>query len=779
MRIGATDSVQIPSGITATLALIGFTAVIAQVVLMRELVVIFHGNELALGLMLASWFLWTALGSGVLGRITVRVGNSRKLIAVLQGLLAFAFPLSILAARFSKSVFQTLPGEILGPGPMLAASFVVLSVFCSISGCLFAAGSRLYGEAAGARIARATGALYLLEAFGSGIGGILAGFVLLRFLTSFEIASLLALLNVAAAGCLVLQRRSHRIIAVSVLLIVFAAGVFPFAAPRLESCSLGFVWKGFHLLAARNSIYGNLAVVATEGNRSLYENGLVMATAPDPAAAEEAVHYALLQHPSPRTLLLIGGGVNGSLAQALQHPGISRIDYVELDPAILEIARKYFPSESATMDGDLRVHVHATDGRLFLKTAASSFDVIIVNLPDPQTAQLNRFYTVEFFEEAARKLTPGGVFSFRLTGAEDYISPQLAAFLRCIRKSLSEVFAEVAIMPGDPVHFFASSRSGILTLDPGLLVARLRARRLRTSYVREYYIPFRLTPDRLLDLELQTRPQADTRINRDFTPIAYYFDIALWSAHFAPGRRSWFQLMAGVKFTGLATGLGLVLLVLAGLLRRLRLRERRLRAAAGFCVAAMGFTMIALEILLLLAFQSLYGYVYHRLSIIIAAFMAGMALGSWRAQVRQDRGDDLPVGRGDMRSLAHLQGFAALSPVLLVFLFSFLGRIQGPTMLWLSSQILFPALALACGFLGGYQFPLASRIFFADSEPATAPGGLYALDLAGSCIGAIILSIYLVPVFGFLKVASLIALINLAPLALAWLSARDAGSSVV
>jgi len=43
------------------------------------------------------------------------------------------------------------------------------------------------------------------------------------------------------------------------------------------------------------------------------------------------------------------------------------------------------------------VHVHVTDGRLFLKTTQSTFDVVIVNLPEPQNAQLNRFYTVEFF----------------------------------------------------------------------------------------------------------------------------------------------------------------------------------------------------------------------------------------------------------------------------------------------------------------------------------------------------------------------------------------------
>jgi hypothetical protein len=65
-----------------------------------------------------------------------------------------------------------------------------------------------------------------------------------------------------------------------------------------------------------------------------------MVTVPDVAAAEEAVHYALLEHPSPGSLLLIGGGINGSLAEALKHPSLNRVDYVELDPAILDLAAK-------------------------------------------------------------------------------------------------------------------------------------------------------------------------------------------------------------------------------------------------------------------------------------------------------------------------------------------------------------------------------------------------------------------------------------------------------
>ena len=225
----------------------------------------------------------------------------------------------------------------------------------------------------------------------------------------------------------------------------------------LETWSLDRFWRGFHLLATVNSDYGSLAVLETGTERSLYENGVALFHVPDPAAAEEAVHYALLEHPAPHTLLLIGGGANGALREALKHPGLSRVDYVELDPAILDLAGRYFPIE-----GDPRVHIHATDGRLFLRTSPLRFDVIIVNAPDPQTAQLNRFYTVEFFREAAQKLSDTGLLSFQLTASENYISPELAAFLRSINQTLRTVFPQVATIPGDTVHFFAARRPGVL-----------------------------------------------------------------------------------------------------------------------------------------------------------------------------------------------------------------------------------------------------------------------------------------------------------------------------
>ncbi|MBZ5564654.1 MAG: fused MFS/spermidine synthase [Acidobacteriia bacterium] len=768
--------------IVAILSLIGFTAVICQIVLMRELLVVFQGNELALGVMLANWLLWTALGSSLLGIVARRVRDARRLVAALEVAIALALPLTILAARASRLAFHALPGETLGPVPIFLTSFATLSVLCLISGGLFAAGSRLFAEERSASTAQATSAVYLFEAVGSGVGGLLASLLLIRFLDAFEIAALLALLNLLAAASVGIRGTTRRRAAIMGLLALALA--LPLAARTLEARSLALLWRGFELVEVRNSIYGNLAVVRTGASRSLFENGLRILTVPDRAAAEEAVHYALLEHPAPRNLLLIGGGVNGGLTQALQHPSLARVDYVELDPTILDLAAQRFPEVWSELRKDARVQVHPMDGRLFLKTTARTFDVILVNLPDPHTAQLNRFYTAEFFREAKQKLNPGGIFSFQVTASEDYISPELADLLRCLEKTLRSVFPEVAAMPGGTVHFFAALEPGTLTTDSGELLKRLRARQLRTTYVREYYLPYRVSPDRMLDLQLQLESQPGTPINRDFVPIAYYFDVALWSGQF-PGRwRAWFESVADVSFGRLFGGVVLVLsllLAVAAVYDRRKsspLSERRYSALAGFCVAAMGFTLLGLELLLLLGFQALYGYVYQQLAILIALFMVGMALGARLALPSQRRAVPstavMPNCRRDLKRLILLQLSATASPLILYMLFTKVGEVGSSAGLFVVSQILFPALALASGLLGGYQFPLASRLYFSGSESSQhSLGALYGLDLLGACLGAIALSIYLVPVYGFLRTALLMGVVSLAPAVLAVAAVRE------
>jgi spermidine synthase len=800
---------------------------------MRELIVVFYGNEISLGIMLASWLLWTAIGSSVTGRVSARLRDSRKLMACLETLIAAVFPLTILAVRASRPVLQSVPGEILGPAPMFLTSFVTLSVFCLLSGGLFAAGSRLCADEARTSTASAASSVYLLEAAGSGLGGVLASLVLIRYCTSFEIALFVALLNLLAAAWVGVRTPSYRRALLALTLI--AALLIPRAARLLEAKSLALLWHGFSLVESRNSIYGNLALVATSESRSLFENGLRVLTVPDPSAAEESVHFALLEHTAPRSLLLIGGGINGSLAQALQYSSLERLEYVELDPAILGVAERHFAQAWTRVRSDPRVCIHPMDGRLFLKTSNARFDVIIINLPDPFTAQLDRFYTQEFFIEAAEKLNPGGVLSFQVTSSENYISQELADLLRCLEKTLRVVFPQVVAIPGETVHFIAANQPGSLTLDPSELMTRLRERHIRTQYVREYYIPFRMSPDRMLDLQLQIEPQPATPINRDFTPIAYYFDVVLWSSRFHSHWRELLESLARLRFGAVAGAVALGvfgLALIAALYERIRVARhrgsgdpadagsplRRHNATLGLCVAAMGFTLLGLEVLLLLGFQALYGYVYQQLSILVAVFMVGMAAGAWLALRSRKLESPLalsfrgvPQARDDEESrksrakflaslgmtihaaldpkmsaetrrawqfeflrLALLQLLAALAPLLLYALFVLLEGVRSLAALLTISQIVFPVLALIVGLMGGYQFPLASRIYFAGSDNSNRnPGMLYALDLLGACLGAVALSAYLLPVYGFLRTGMLMAVVNLAPAALAALAAFE------
>jgi spermidine synthase len=751
------------------LALIGFTATVAQIILMRELMVAFYGNEISLGVMLACWLLWTALGSALLGRFAARVRNPRKLMATLQLLLALFAPATVLAVRVSRVMFRALPGELLGPTPILLTCLLTLSGFCVATGCVFVAGSLLRARYSRLTASAAVNSVYLLEAAGSGLGGILASIVLLRALNSVQIALLLSALNLAAAATLLLRERLHAVVAICALLVVWAVAGVPGAA-RLDTASLAYMWPGFHLLETRNSVYGSLAVVEAPGVRSLLENGLPLFSAPDPATAEENVHYALLEHPAPKRLLLIGGGAGGGLQEALHHRTLERVDYVELDPVVLELAEQAFTDQWLVARADPRVHIHHTDGRFFLKSTIRQFDVIIVALPAPQTAQLNRFYTVDFFREVSDKLSPQGVFSFQLHAAEEYIAPELGELLRCVRKSLQQVFPVVRMIPGETVHFLAAKTDTILAPDSAALLDRLRSRRLQTSYVREYFIPFRMAPDRMRDLEEQTQPRPDTPVNRDLAPIAYYFDVALWGTQFNREYLRVFDWIAALRFLPLALAMAAILTAVAIVVARSRPSARLPRTAA-FCTAISGLTMIGLEVLLLLGFQAIYGYIYHQLALLIALFMAGMALGNWM-RLRTAGSASASTSSTRMMLLAVLQLCATFAPLLLYAVLASLAEIRSVSLLTVISQILFPAMAFLSGLLGGYEFAIATEIFFAGRESSPGSMGvLYGLDLMGACLGALLVSAFLVPLFGFWKTAQIISIANTVGAVLAvWVS---------
>jgi len=270
--------------------------------------------------------------------------------------------------------------------------------------------------------------------------------------------------------------------------------------------------------------------------------------------------------------------------------------------------------------------------------------------------------------------------------------------------------------------------------------------------------PFRMMPDRMSQVDEQLRPLGSTPVNRDFEPIAYYFDIVLWSTQFKEGHSDWFAARRASAFSRVVAAVVVPLLLVAVLLASVGTRERRARFAAVYCAATTGFTLIALQIVLLLAFQSIYGYVYYQ------ACDSDRPC-AWRA-LRWELSAvsaAAPAGKSPHHAaaMAHTQFLLALSAPALIFVSVCWPGFRELQRHRLAAQTRLPCVGCSHRDSGGYQFPIATRSTFMSG---TADRG-WACSMPSicwsGCAGALVVSSYLIPVFGFWKTAWLSAAINL------------------
>ena len=117
-----TSKASVKKRLSFALFLIGFAAIVGQIILIRELLVVFYGNELSTAIILASWLIWTSLGSATLGRISDAIPNKQRVFALIQLLLSLLLPMSILAVRLSKIIWSIPVGEIIDLGRMMYIS---------------------------------------------------------------------------------------------------------------------------------------------------------------------------------------------------------------------------------------------------------------------------------------------------------------------------------------------------------------------------------------------------------------------------------------------------------------------------------------------------------------------------------------------------------------------------------------------------------------------------------------------------------------------------------
>ena len=351
------------------------------------------------------------------------------------------------------------------------------------------------------------------------------------------------------------------------------------------------------------------------GQVSIYASGHLLFTYPDLPAEEMTVHLPMTLHPSPSKILVIGGSP-GTIKEFLKYP-VAGIDYIELDPGIISVSQGLLTEQKDRRAlKDTRLRIIVDDGRRFIKALnRQTYDLVLINLPPPVSAGINRFYTADFFREAKAVLNDDGILYINLPTSTGYIGKSMQTANGSLYNSLKAVFSHTGVTAQEYGGFFASDSD--ITEDPQVLEDRFVMRQIRTEHFSPYI--FRDAFDPLSIDYVKDRLSKISTVNTDLTPSAYLYNLMLWSE--VHGGK-WLSFL--LKIRGPHAVLFLILVYSSASFLIFRKKYRTV-----FCsIFTTGFSGMTFTIAALLAYQAMYGYVYEMMGVISAIFMVGLWLGT-------------------------------------------------------------------------------------------------------------------------------------------------------
>jgi spermidine synthase len=367
--------------------------------------------------------------------------------------------------------------------------------------------------------------------------------------------------------------------------------------------------------------------------------------------------------------------------------------------------------------------------------------------------QANRFFTKEFFSLAKERLNESGILVFGLPGSLTYMNQELKNLNSSIFHTLKSVFQYIRVFPGDGTNLFLSSDyRGIIEIDRMLVMERLKQRNIKAEVIIPWYIEQKLHPG-WQDWFSHFIQESSQKINSDFTPRGVFYSISLWNALFAPYLRWPFAQFERIDVRTIAP----LFVIPLFLYVFFRLRKIRFfRAGISFAIITTGFAGMIFDLMLIFAFQSIYGYVFLWIGLLVASFMVGAAFGAMSIMMVLER------LKNSLKFFVRIElaiiCFSIVCPYIIFGAYSYLGNPD----VFFFSKALFLVLSFISGMLIGSQFPLANKLYLRNSTSLSKTAGLlYASDLLGGWFGGIIGAVVLLPVLGLFGTGVIVALLKL------------------
>jgi len=688
--------------------MMGLSSILLQITALRQLISVFSGNELDIGITLSVWLTAVGIGSYAGHRL-----KGKNALALSFLVIAFLSQTSILFMNLIRPLFSVEFGETMPLTTTVISTVISLMPLCLAIGIQFPLAVS-YSEGGPSRV-------YSLEALGGFAGGAIFTWLLSSRVDAVGLTMGVSILNIILA-LLLLRKRS-----LSVLLLVPI--IFYFGTNKINTMLL---WKGAELIGKVESRYGEITELKLNEQINIFSSGKFRFSYPDPQSEELKVHLPMSIHPSPHHILVIGGSP-ALLREFLKYP-IKTIDFVEIDPEMIRVSLGLLNANDREILHDRRVSIITKDARRFVKSLHTpEYDFIILNLPEPATADINRFYTTDFFKEAGEALKEDGIFSLNLLTSSGYISRRMQTANGSIYNSLKTIFEYVNVSSEEYGYIFASKSP--LDMDAKTLAGRFSKRGITTTYFRTYILDDAFSPLKVRTVE--ERLEKIEAVNSDLRPIAYLYNLAVWADVHGGKVLNYLLDVRGWQMT--------VSIVAVFLIAAVVLWSKR--QAVYYSMFTTGYSSMSFSMVLILTYQASFGYIYEMIGFLTALFMLGTAFG---AQIITDI----------KRPFVWLRFFEVAAIVLFL---------SSP--LFLKQEYFFYILILLCGIIGGIQFA-TTNLCIKEQEIVRGAGIVYAVDLAGSFSGAFLTTIFLMPLLGVYK--TLLSLVSIKAISFVLLlSVRD------
>jgi len=268
-------------------------------------------------------------------------------------------------------------------------------------------------------------------------------------------------------------------------------------------------------------------------------------------------------------------------------------------------------------------------------------------------------------------------------------------------------------------------------------------------------------------------PEVNTRyfFNSDLKPIGYYYTVMFLEHLTRAGGTETLARLLNVEpwWVLIVLGLPVIVMVVWWVLGRSTPRGKQLggsnrqRMAVLFSVFSTGFSVMVLQICLIFAFQSVYGFVYEVIGVISALFMGGLAAGTLVSN-RHLR------GHINSTTLVYVQLALAIFGIIMAVGLPMIIQLQVLPLIFIA----FSLLLIMAGTLNGLSFPIASGILLSLSKRADQSAGfVYSGELIGACAGAILASVVMVPIWGMIMGSLVAAFANISAMTVLLISRRS------